>query len=193
MNHQTPLSARNLLAVIQEPQSYVLPIIPKRLPKVVVLGEYYVLKDLPFYEEACEADAKAQGTLRRALSENGRISSSATCPPVKKKKSSVKAVKTSVPAPASPFASTPSASTSTDSSAPTLEVNLDLSNSGQSDSGILYSEPEPIALGAINEPKLEEGMPTDLRPDFKERHRKRLHEAITVDTPPAKRTCPEGV
>lgn len=29
-----------------------LPIIPRRLPKVVVLGEYHVLKDLPFYEEA---------------------------------------------------------------------------------------------------------------------------------------------
>ena len=58
-NHQTSFSARSLLAVIQEPQSYVLPIIPRRLPKVVVPGEYYVLKDLPFYEEACEADVKA--------------------------------------------------------------------------------------------------------------------------------------
>ena len=36
-------------------------------------------------------------------------------------------------------------------------------------------------------------MTIDLRPDFKERHCKCLHEAITVDTPPAKRTCPEGV
>lgn len=51
-NHQTLLTARNLLAVIQEPRPYVHSIIPRRLPKVVVLGEYHVLKDLPFYEEA---------------------------------------------------------------------------------------------------------------------------------------------
>ena len=105
----------------------------------------------------------------------------------------MKVVKASVLAPASSSVSTPSTYTSTDSSASTLEGNLDFSNFERSDSGILHSEPEPIALGAINEPKLEEGMTTDLRPDFKERHRKCLHEAITVDTPPAKRTCPEGV
>lgn len=35
-------------------------------------------------------------------------------------------------------------------------------------------------------------MATDLRADFKERHRKCLHEAIDVVACPAKRTCPEG-
>lgn len=58
-NHQTLLSAQNLLAVIREPQAYVLPIISKRFPKVVVLGEHHVFKELPFYEEAREADVKA--------------------------------------------------------------------------------------------------------------------------------------
>lgn len=38
-NHQTLLSTWNLLAVIQEPQLYVLPIIPRQLPRVVMLGE----------------------------------------------------------------------------------------------------------------------------------------------------------
>ena len=43
-----------------EPQSYVLNILPRRLPKVVVSGEHFVLKDLPFYERASEANAKAR-------------------------------------------------------------------------------------------------------------------------------------
>lgn len=54
------LFAQNLLAVIREPQLYVLLIIPRRLSKVVVPGEHFVLKDLPFYEEVCEANAKAR-------------------------------------------------------------------------------------------------------------------------------------
>ena len=36
-------------------------------------------------------------------------------------------------------------------------------------------------------------MATNLRVDFKERHHKRLHEAIEVVSCPAKRTCLEGV
>ena len=58
-HHQTLLSARNLLAVVREPQPYILNIFLRRLPKVVVLGEHFVLKDLPFYEKAREEDAKA--------------------------------------------------------------------------------------------------------------------------------------
>ena len=58
-HYQTLLSARNLLAVVREPQSYVLNILPRRLPKVVVPGEQFVLEDLPFYERAREANAKA--------------------------------------------------------------------------------------------------------------------------------------
>lgn len=59
MNHQMLLIARNLLAVIREPQPYVLPIIPRRLPKVMVHREHFVLRYLHFYEEAREADSKA--------------------------------------------------------------------------------------------------------------------------------------
>lgn len=36
-------------------------------------------------------------------------------------------------------------------------------------------------------------MSTNLRAGFKERHRKRLHKAIDVVRPPAKRVCPERV
>lgn len=83
-NHQTLLTARNLFAVIQEPRPYVLPIIPRRLPKVVVLGEYHVLKDLPFYEEAHGRtlrlaknvltrgkEKRQEGMLRKAPGEKG--------------------------------------------------------------------------------------------------------------------------
>lgn len=60
------------------------PIFPKKLPKIVVLGEHYALKDLSFFEEAREADAKArqerldqreerrqERTLRKAPGERG--------------------------------------------------------------------------------------------------------------------------
>ncbi|KAL6312552.1 hypothetical protein AAG906_029548 [Vitis piasezkii] len=36
-------------------------------------------------------------------------------------------------------------------------------------------------------------MSADLRANFKERHRKRLHEAIDMVLPPAKKACPKGL
>ena len=64
-----------------------------------------------------------------------------------------------------------------------------------SDSGTHPSEPEleSIALRVINEPKEEEDMLNDLRGGFKERHHKRLHEAIDMTPFPAKKTCLERV
>ena len=59
-HYQTLLTARNLLEVVREPQPYVLNILPRRLPKVVVLGEHFVLEDLPFYKRAREAEAKVR-------------------------------------------------------------------------------------------------------------------------------------
>ena len=62
-----------------------------------------MLKDLPFYERACEADAKArqerldqrnekrqEGTLRKALGEKGRDSSLTAHPPATKEKKKTK-------------------------------------------------------------------------------------------------------
>ena len=117
------------------------------------------------------------------------------CPPVKNNKPCAKATKVSASVPASPSASTPSASTSVDNSIQASESSFDFLDFERSDSGARPSEPESelIALNVINEPEVEDDMATDLRADFKERHRKCLHEAIEVATPPAKRACLVGV
>ncbi|RVW82711.1 hypothetical protein CK203_046961 [Vitis vinifera] len=78
-HYATLLTARNLMAVVRESQEYVVNILPRKLPKEVVSGEHYVLKDLPIYQEVKEADAekrrallddrekrKNEGTLRKA-------------------------------------------------------------------------------------------------------------------------------
>lgn len=97
------LSARNLLAVVREPQPYVLNIISRQLLKIVVPREHIVLKDLPFYKKAREMDAKSrqerldqweekrqEGTLRKAPSEKDYGSFPAVRPQaVKKKKKTI--------------------------------------------------------------------------------------------------------
>ena len=47
-------------------------------------------------------------------------------------------------------------------------------------------------MRVVNEPKEEKDI-NDLRTGFLERHRKRLHEAIDIVPPPAKRACPKKV
>ena len=89
-HYQTLLTTRNLLVVVWETQSYITNILPRRLPKLVVPEEHFVMKDLPFYERAHEADPKVHrerlhqreekrqdGTLRKAPGEKGRDSSPA--------------------------------------------------------------------------------------------------------------------
>ena len=71
-NHHTLISTQNLLAVVREPQPYVLNIIHRRLPKIVVPREHFVLKDLPFYEEAREADAKTRQERLEQRDEKGQ-------------------------------------------------------------------------------------------------------------------------
>ncbi|KAL6330695.1 hypothetical protein AAG906_009123 [Vitis piasezkii] len=85
---KTLLSARNLMAVVRESQEYVINILPRKMPKEVVPGEHYTLKELPIYMEAKEVDAenrrklleerdkkKSEGTIRKAPDET-RVSSS---------------------------------------------------------------------------------------------------------------------
>ena len=48
-HYGTLLTARNLMAVVRESQEYVVNILPKKMPKEVVPGEHYTLKDLPIY------------------------------------------------------------------------------------------------------------------------------------------------
>ena len=113
-HHQMLLSARNLLAVVREPQPYVLNILPRRLPKVVVPREHFVLKDIPLYAKAREANAKTRqerldqreekrhkGTLRKAPGEKGHGLSPTVCPLAakKEKKTLAQAIKIVSPAP----------------------------------------------------------------------------------------------
>lgn len=97
-DYQTLLSARNLLEVVRESRPYEIPIVLRRLPRVVVPEKHFVLKNLPFYEEAHEADARARqecldqreekrqkGTLRKAPGKRGQPSSPSVRPPAEKK------------------------------------------------------------------------------------------------------------
>ncbi|RVW76740.1 hypothetical protein CK203_047555 [Vitis vinifera] len=63
---KTLLTAQNLMAVVREPREYVINILPRKMPKEVVPGEHYTVKDLPIYEALKEADAEK----RRALLDN---------------------------------------------------------------------------------------------------------------------------
>ncbi|RVW70946.1 hypothetical protein CK203_050599 [Vitis vinifera] len=96
---ETLLSAQNLRSVTQEPQPYVLNILLRRLPKKVVAGEHFVLKDLPFYTEVRKANAQArkirlneqdekrqEATLRKAPGDKRPAPSPPIGAPAKKKK-----------------------------------------------------------------------------------------------------------
>ncbi|KAL6332995.1 hypothetical protein AAG906_020011 [Vitis piasezkii] len=96
---ETLLSVRNLRSVTQEPQPYVLNILLRRLPKEVVAGEHFVLKDLPFYAAVRKADARSckahldkrekkrqEGLLRKAPGDKRPASSPPAGAPAKKKK-----------------------------------------------------------------------------------------------------------
>ena len=61
-HYQTILTDQKLLAVVREFQLYVLLILSRLAPKVLVPGEHHVLKDMSFYEEASAAYAKAPKT-----------------------------------------------------------------------------------------------------------------------------------
>ncbi|RVW50662.1 hypothetical protein CK203_073390 [Vitis vinifera] len=89
----------NLCSVTQEPQPYVLNILPRRLPKKVVAGEHFVLKDFPFYvamRKGMLGHAKArlnnrevkmqEGLLRKAPSGNAPRPPPPAGAPAKKKK-----------------------------------------------------------------------------------------------------------
>lgn len=70
-NYQMLLSSLNLLTVVWETQSYTLNILPRRLPKVVVSGEHFVLKDFPFHAKTREVDAKSALAIERREGRKG--------------------------------------------------------------------------------------------------------------------------
>lgn len=59
-HHRTLLIDQNLLAVVRESQSYIIPILPRLAPKVLVPGEHHVLNNLLFYKKARATYAKAR-------------------------------------------------------------------------------------------------------------------------------------
>lgn len=187
-----------------------LPILPRKLPKVVVAGEHYVPKDLPFFEEAHEADVRArqerldqreerrqEGTLRKAPSKRGQSSSSSVRPLIEKKKKKIKSTVRVVEAPDSRSASPPLSApppripVSLVNLAPDLEgesdslyFDLDHSTSGVN---LPTSESEPVTINVAYE--LEgEGMSSDLMTEFKKRIRKQLYKPIDVVVPATKRS-----
>ena len=93
------LTARNLMGVVWESQEYVVNILPRKLPKEVVPGEHYILKDLPIYKEVKEADTekrqallddrekrKNEGALRKAPGQKRSATSPPRKAPTKKRK-----------------------------------------------------------------------------------------------------------
>lgn len=205
------LSAWDLLAVIREPQPYMLPIISRWLPKIVVPREHHVLKNLPFYEEAREADTKArqerlkqreekrqEGTLRKTSGEKGQSSSFIACPRAKKKKKSFAKVVEVLPLVlASPSASTRFIPSPLDGYDPNSRGDLDPLRCDldppRSDSNPQSSEPELVVPDIIYESEVEKEMAANLTTGFGDRMHKRLSKPIEVVVPLAKRPHPDEV
>ena len=112
----TLLSTQNLRLVIMEPQSYVLNILPRRLPEEVVTREHFVLQDLSFYATVQKVDARTrkarltdrevkrkEGLLRKAPSGKRFAPSPAGAPAKKKKKVSLKGKEVKLPTPPKEF------------------------------------------------------------------------------------------
>ena len=97
-DHETLLTDQNLLTLCRDSELYVVPTVPRFAPRVLVTDKHFVLKDLPFYEEARAADTKArqdrldkrekkhqERTLRQAPGVGHPVASSTAHPPIKKK------------------------------------------------------------------------------------------------------------
>lgn len=59
-DHETLLTNQNLIVLVREMESYVVPTLPCFAPIVLVPKEHFVLKDFPFYEEAWAVDTKTR-------------------------------------------------------------------------------------------------------------------------------------
>ena len=54
--HNVLLSGKNLLALIENPKSFIIPVFPRLALPSLVPSEHFMLKDLPFYEVSCLVD-----------------------------------------------------------------------------------------------------------------------------------------
>lgn len=59
-NHKALLSNKNLLALINEPKLFVIPVFPRMAPPFLVLGKHFVLKNLSFYAISHLVNSKAR-------------------------------------------------------------------------------------------------------------------------------------
>lgn len=158
-----------------------------------------MLKDLPFYEKAREANAKAhqdyleqrenkrqEGKLRQAPSRNRTTITSTARLPTKKKSSTKTTKKTPVLVLASPSTSISFVPASATRTIPDSEADLDL----------LRVKPDiefkPVVPHIIHEPEENKDMATNLKTGFRERQRKRLSESIVVTTPLPKKPWTEA-
>ncbi|RVW86090.1 hypothetical protein CK203_037999 [Vitis vinifera] len=98
-NHKVLLSDNNLLALINDPKSFIIPVFPHVAPPSLIPNEHFMMKDLPFYEVACLVDSEArqarleerekkrqERTLRQAPATSRLSSNFVVCPPTKKRK-----------------------------------------------------------------------------------------------------------
>ncbi|RVW91869.1 hypothetical protein CK203_030189 [Vitis vinifera] len=154
-------------------KSYNIPIISRSLPKVLVFWEHHLLKDLPFYEVAHEANAKAH---QDHLEQREK----------KRQEGKLRQALAPTPVPTSSSVSTSLASASMASTVLDLEADLDLPGVKPD------TKVELVVPRIIHEPEREDDMAKNLRAGFRERQRKCLSEYITVATPPTKRSCTEA-
>ena len=216
-HHQTLLTARNLLAIVREPQAYVTNILPRRFPKQVVPGEHFILKDLPFYERARKPDAKArqkllderkekrqEGTLRKTPGEKGRDFPLVARPPARKEKKKKQKTKKTLSQVLWITALNLEASSSSCRFEPSCPdhtiLESDEAEEPEATSSFLQlvvfhpgpSSPQPkpeyVGLPVTDKPE-EMRSPSEIRERLMQRHGKRLHVPIDLGPPPAKKVC----
>ena len=59
-NHKVLMSNKNLLSLIDDPKSFIIPVLSRVAPLPLVPGEHFMLKDFPFYEVAHLTYSKAR-------------------------------------------------------------------------------------------------------------------------------------
>lgn len=59
-NHKVFLLDKNLLALINEPKSFIMPVFSRVAPSFLVPGKHFVLKNLSFYAVARLVDSEAR-------------------------------------------------------------------------------------------------------------------------------------
>lgn len=89
--HKVLLSDKNLLALIENPKPFIIPVFSWLAPPSMVSNKHFVLKDFSFYEVARLADFETHQ--RRTLRQASTVGHSSSCfiiyPPTQKKKKSI--------------------------------------------------------------------------------------------------------